>query len=67
MTLVLSAQVKAVPLGSVRLRLPSRVAATFGVAEPCSWPPNRPEGWAAAPSDGGPRPTPNAHYWPGLA
>ena len=41
MTLVLSAQVKAVPLGSVRLRLPSIDAATLDVAEPWSCPPNR--------------------------
>jgi hypothetical protein len=32
-TLVLSAQVKAVPLGRVRLRSPSIVATTLGVAD----------------------------------
>lgn len=41
-TRVLSAQVKAVPLGSVRLRLPSIRAATLGVDDPGRAPPRRP-------------------------
>src|SRR3990167_5228725 len=51
-TLVLIAQVKAVPLGRVRLRSPSVLAATWGVAEPCSWPPNRPATGAGTPAPG---------------